>query len=68
MEWLEFKPWSAEVTAKLEALSAGLAEPHKDAEVIPLRVRRPATPQQWAQLLPAWPRDTLWGTWVDVEN
>ncbi len=67
MEWLEFKPWSAEVTAKLEALSAGLAEPHKGADVVPFRPKR-RTPQQWATLLPQWPQDTLWGDWVDAEE
>lgn len=67
MEWLEFKPWSPEVTRKLAALSADLAEPHKEADVLPFRSPK-RTPQQWASLLQQWPQDSLWGQWTDVEN
>ena len=68
MEWLDFKPWSAEVTQKLSAVAIHHSpETEKAGDVLPFRAPRAST-QDWARLIQDWPRDSLWGHWVDVEN
>lgn len=70
MEWLEFKPWSAEVTEKMVALNPSSTHPKAlRARVLPFRAPlRPSVPARWDTMLQQWPQHSLWGHWVDAEK
>lgn len=68
MEWLEFQPWSAEVTEKMVALNPSSSNPKAvRARVLPFRAR-PKAPARWEMMLQQWPQHSLWGDWVEAEK